>query len=131
MSSARHQRLKAIFDQASERAGDERAAYLLSLRGEDAALRAEVEALLAWGAAHPEFLEPEAADRPGADIGARIGAWRVVREIGRGGMGTVYHVERADGQFAKRAALKLVAAAGLGTESLRRRFRRTAAPGRS
>jgi tetratricopeptide (TPR) repeat protein/predicted Ser/Thr protein kinase len=40
--------------------------------------------------------------------GQRIGAWRVVRRIGHGGMGTVFLVERADGQYEQRGALKLV-----------------------
>jgi eukaryotic-like serine/threonine-protein kinase len=40
--------------------------------------------------------------------GQMFGAWRVVEEIGRGGMATVHLVERADGQFDQRGALKLV-----------------------
>ncbi len=42
--------------------------------------------------------------------GARVGAWEVVRELGTGGMGTVYLAQRADGEFAQRAALKILAA---------------------
>lgn len=48
---------------------------------------------------------PEA---PALEAGIRVGRWRVVGEVGRGGMGTVYLVERADGTFDQRAALKLV-----------------------
>ena len=51
----------------------------------------------------------------------RVGAYRVVREIGRGGMGAVYLGERDDGQFRQRAALKL-ARGGIGTDYLTRRF---------
>ena len=40
--------------------------------------------------------------------GDRIGSWRVVRVLGRGGMATVYLAERADGQFEQRAALKVL-----------------------
>ena len=40
---------------------------------------------------------------------ARIGAYRIVREIGRGGMGVVYLAERADGEFRQRVAIKLIA----------------------
>jgi serine/threonine-protein kinase len=44
-------------------------------------------------------------DEPSA--GQRIGRWRVIQELGHGGMGTVYLVSRADGEFEQRAALKL------------------------
>src|SRR5688572_19124504 len=43
-----------------------------------------------------------------ATTGARIGAYRIVRELGRGGMGTVYLGERADRQFEQRVALKVL-----------------------
>ncbi len=45
-------------------------------------------------------------------IGERIGGWRVLREIGRGGMGAVYLVERVGVEFAQRGALKLVEGSG-------------------
>ena len=40
--------------------------------------------------------------------GTPIGPWRLLDEIGHGGMGTVYLAERADGEFKQRAALKLL-----------------------
>lgn len=40
--------------------------------------------------------------------GTRLGAWRVVRQLGRGGMGVVYEAERGDGEFIMRAAFKVV-----------------------
>jgi eukaryotic-like serine/threonine-protein kinase len=49
----------------------------------------------------------------------RIGAFRVVREIGRGGMGRVFLAERADGQFEQRVAIKLIQD---GTPGVLRRF---------
>jgi serine/threonine protein kinase/tetratricopeptide (TPR) repeat protein len=42
--------------------------------------------------------------------GTRIGAWEVVRELGSGGMGAVYLVQRADEMFAQQGALKILAA---------------------
>lgn len=63
-----------------------------------------------------------ASETPSARIGERIGAWRVTAEIGRGGMATVYRVERVDRQFEQQGALKLLRR-GLDTEDLVRRFR--------
>lgn len=40
--------------------------------------------------------------------GSRLGAWEVVGELGRGGMGVVYLVRRADGHFERAAALKIL-----------------------
>ena len=72
--------------------------------------------------------QPEAGSAPAGDAesipaGARIGPYRVLEEIGRGGMGTVYLAERADGAFEQRVALKRIRL-GLGTELLRDRFLR-------
>ena len=40
--------------------------------------------------------------------GERLGAYVIVRELGRGGMGTVFLAERADGQFEKQVAIKIL-----------------------
>ena len=58
-------------------------------------------------------------DRPGD----RIGPYRVIREIGRGGMGRVLLADRADGQFEQQVALKLVGSGESGGEILRRFLR--------
>ena len=44
----------------------------------------------------------------------RVGPWHIVRLLGRGGMGSVYLGERADGQFEQRAAVKLIQRAAPG-----------------
>ena len=56
---------------------------------------------------HPPTTEPSADDRQSM-IGCAVGAYRINREIGRGGMGTVYEALRADGEFQHRVAIKLV-----------------------
>ncbi len=53
--------------------------------------------------------------------GWRIGAYEVVRELGRGGMGAVYLAARADGQFEKQVAIKVLKR-GTDTEEVLRRF---------
>src|SRR5262249_60474180 len=49
--------------------------------------------------------EPQLEDFP---PGTRIGAWRIVARIGRGGMGVVYEAERAEGDFRQRVAVKVL-----------------------
>lgn len=48
------------------------------------------------------------AERQSPQPGARIGAWRLIRSIGQGGMAEVYLAERADGAFERKVALKLL-----------------------
>ncbi len=55
--------------------------------------------------------------------GDRIGPWRLLRRLGAGGMGEVYLVERSDGAFERRAALKLMHA-GLASSGQSERFQR-------
>jgi serine/threonine-protein kinase len=95
--------------------------------GDDAGLRAEVESLLIAGEeAAGVFAEATPADTVDFDaelVAPRsIGAYRVVRELGRGGMGSVYLGERSEGDFAHRVAIKVVRA-GAGSELVLRRFR--------
>ena len=53
--------------------------------------------------------------------GRRIGAYQVIREIGSGGMATVYLAVRADDQYRKRVAIKLVKK-GMDLDEIPRRF---------
>ena len=53
--------------------------------------------------------------------GKRIGAYRLIRILGRGGMGVVYLAERADEQYHKQVAIKLIPQ-GLETPEVQRRF---------
>ena len=101
----------------------------------DVALRTDAENLLSRYTAARSFLSapPSAAAaalvaevRDGEPVeaieGKRIGAWRIVRELGRGGMSRVYLAERADGAFEQRVALKLMRA-DLDSEIEHERFR--------
>ena len=56
------------------------------------------------------------------EVPERLGAYRVVREIGRGGLATVYLAER-DGEFSRRVAIKLIRR-GLDTDDIVERLRR-------
>jgi serine/threonine protein kinase/Tfp pilus assembly protein PilF len=63
----------------------------------------------------------EPGDQPSM-VGRHIGPYRIAREIGRGGMGTVYEARRADGEFQHRVAIKLIKS-GLDSDFVLRRFR--------
>jgi eukaryotic-like serine/threonine-protein kinase len=124
-SGLRHE-IEAIFDEAIERSPAERGPWLDARCGTDHRLRTEVDALIAAHERAEGLLErniARAAERavPDATRGRRIGAYRVIREIGRGGMGVVYLAERSDGQYQQRVAVKLLRASP-DAEELRRRF---------
>ncbi|MEX2500247.1 MAG: serine/threonine-protein kinase [Wenzhouxiangellaceae bacterium] len=70
--------------------------------------------------------EPESADQPDhpdLERGTRIGAWRLLRRLGRGGMGDVWLAERDDGQYQLQVAVKLIDSV-LDSELLRDQLRR-------
>lgn len=54
--------------------------------------------------------------------GLRLGPWQLKREIGRGGMGSVWLAERVDGEFAQQVAIKVIRR-GMDTEQVLERFR--------
>lgn len=115
MDTARWNALAAHFDAALALPPEQRRDYVERATADDPGLRAELQSLLRAHQSDPGFLEeqpvPEArafsqALRPGD----AVGAWRVVRLLGHGGMGEVYEVARADGQFEQRAAMKVMRA---------------------
>jgi serine/threonine-protein kinase len=131
----RWQRVAAIFDVVVELPPAEQAGELERLCAGNADVQREVAALLGADAvsgafdhaidvtrvrAAADWVETVDRDAPGTD---RIGPWRIERELGRGGMGVVFLVERADGQFQQRAALKLIKR-GMESEAVLARFLR-------
>jgi len=116
MSVERIRRIERLFDASLELHGEERRAFLAE-RCHDPAVRAEVEALLEAGKSAFAWFD-DLAERLASSrrdellranrVGRRIGAYRTLERIGRGGMGTVFLAERADGQFDHRVALKLL-----------------------
>ena len=123
----------ALFDAALQRSADERTAFLRAECGHDRALYHAVTALLdadaeaegALGESAADFasdlLDALARDGLGLAPGTRVGAYEIVGELGRGGMGAVYRAARADGTFEKEVALKLVKR-GMDTDEVLRRF---------
>jgi serine/threonine-protein kinase len=117
----RWRRIAAILDPALDLPAEERSAFLDETCAGDTELRAEVEAFLAAdaeagaflgvsaGELVPELLAEAAGEEDGetADLaGNQVGRYRLLREIGDGGMGTVYEAE--DTQLRRRVAVKLL-----------------------
>ncbi len=130
MTGLRWERLVELFHAVRELPPAERAAHL-GLACDDSDLRREVLRLCDAHERAGGFIETPAlavagswldAPSDGAPVGRRFGPYRVVREIGRGGMGAVYLAERDDGQFRQRVALKLIKR-GMDTDLVLRRFR--------
>jgi len=126
-----HEREQALFILASAKPADERAAFLDRECGEDKALRARLEALLA---AH-EQTEPildgqdpqvkatmkvEFSDPPDESIGQKIGRYKILEKVGEGGCGMVYVAEQTE-PVRRRVALKVIKL-GMDTKQVVARF---------
>ena len=123
--------IKGLFESAVELHGEERERFLSRECQHSQEIRREVETLLKGydeTGDLPESLRASTESRrssPATDdgpIGSRIGAYRIEHEIGRGGMGAVYLATRADSEFDKRVAIKLIRD-GLESDFAFRRFR--------
>ncbi|MEO5823134.1 MAG: protein kinase [Vicinamibacteraceae bacterium] len=122
-------RVKALFNEALDLPAPERARRLDAACGDDDALRREVESLLAFagrdgplGPTGPEQAASALEVVPDPNFGKRLGAYRILRELGRGGMGAVYLAERVDGEFQQQVAIKIVRHS-VADPDLERRFR--------
>jgi len=124
------ERVKAGFHAALEVPPAERDAFVARTHADDAELRAQIGSLLASHHDADDFLETPAvalmddttAFRDAAMPRERIGPYRMLTEIGRGGMGAVYLATRDDGQFTQRVAIKLIKR-GMDTDAIVARFR--------
>jgi tetratricopeptide (TPR) repeat protein len=113
--------VRALFDAVEPLPAPERE-QRLAASGEPPEVVAEVRALLqAEAASATGFLEQPAAAATAIAPGQRLGPWRLVSLLGRGGMGEVWEAARDDGQFQGRAAVKLLKA-GLDSAAVLDRF---------
>ena len=135
MNAELNRRALEVFDAVVDLPAAEQAARIDALCASDALLHARVVALLQadirdsepftgdaarWSQAMARASESAAEAQRAGKV---IGAWRVVATLGHGGMGTVYEVERSDGAYQQRAALKLIRGAA-DSPAARERFLR-------
>jgi serine/threonine protein kinase len=129
---SRWRKIEDLFHKALEQPEPERQHWLENACAGDDSLLREVESLLdseksdaslsirehvaGAATAMADALERDSLPR-------KVGPYRLLRQIGRGGMGTVYLAERADGAFEQQVAVKMVQP-GMDTEFILARFRR-------
>lgn len=118
----RLEQVEHLFHAALEREPHERAAFLAEASSGDITLLRQVETLLSADSGYGDSLQTPALEMCAAAIAAdalkadedrsltgnRVGAYRILRELGRGGMGAVYLAARDDGQYQQQVAIKLI-----------------------
>ena len=128
MSDDRWDRLDSLFQRAADLAPAERVALLAEVRADDPELADELEALLRFDRVGERPLDQAVQgavtsilDRAGPDRrGTRLGPYRIIEELGHGGMGTVYLAERADDAYHAQVAIKLIRGGVASREQIRR-----------
>ncbi len=123
MDEQRRQKIEELFEQALELEPEQRAAFLEKACAGDDELLAEVQSLLDAEENLPDFLEAPLVVEQSINNwqDKNIGPFRVIRELGRGGMGMVFLAERVGAGFEQKVALKLVQPE-IGKTNLHERF---------
>lgn len=130
MTPVRWRKVQRLFDAVLSREPAERPAYLAQITGDDAAQRQEVESLIRSLEEASRFIDEPAVDLRSPEVpetdalgaGSRVGAYRLERLLGTGGVGRVYLASRADRAFERQVAVKVIKR-GMDTDDLVRRFK--------
>jgi tetratricopeptide (TPR) repeat protein len=133
LDAERWRRTRELFDRLADAPPASWDSELAQLCSDDAEIRAEALALLradaqtaAPTAAAARVVDAAAEEQERREqaqlVGQRVGPYSLLREIGRGGMGHVWLAERADGEFKKLVAIKLLRS-GWDADELLQRFR--------
>ncbi len=126
MDTQLQRRAHEVLEEALERVGEERSSFLSEACAGAPEVRREVDSLLAVDSRLAARLDgralEEEAQAPNLEPGERIGPYQIVEKIGGGGMGEVYRARRADQEYQREAAIKIIKP-GLETAPLLERFR--------
>lgn len=119
--------LSPYLDQVLAMTDDERAAWLISLGERNPTLAEQLRTLIDEHRllVQEGFLEKRPGSSPGVVglAGQTVGSYRLISQIGQGGMGSVWLAERSDGRFERRVAVKFLSLALMGRTG-EERFRR-------
>ena len=130
MTPDRWQLLQELFNAAVDLPPEQQAAFLNESCGDDETLRRQAESLILATEQSTQRIqqviqgaaELTTIDEPAFPAGRRIGPYQVIQTLGHGGMGDVYLAVRADDEYQKRVAIKVVQH-DLGNPEILRRFR--------
>ena len=126
MTPERFRQVRNLFEAVLEKQPAEREVFVDEAAQSDQDLRAEVERMLDAHQRTVTFLDGSVAaptelrTDPRRMEGRQLGPYEILREIGRGGMGTVYLGRRNDGLFQQRVAIKVVTPETAGGEIIQR-----------
>src|ERR1039457_31663 len=109
-TAERWHRIESIFHAAIQTRIEDRVEYVRKACNGDELLFVELQRMLTAHDAESESTKSGAAEHECTRAGDSLGEYRIDREIGHGGMGTVYLAHRADGHFEQQVALKVVSA---------------------
>ncbi len=135
MTSEEWQQVKTIVQQSLDTEPDKRARFVAETCGDDPSLRNEVDTLLAANESLGDFIEtpaflqvmetlPAEEHAPEFTVGQKFGHYEIIRELGRGGMGTVYLAQ--DNELGRKVALKVLPSGFADGSGAASRFRREA-----
>jgi eukaryotic-like serine/threonine-protein kinase len=126
MNVERWHKIKKTFNEAAEMSVANRHQFLNKVCLNDAAMRGEIEKMLRFADDENDTFESNAFELLGDNypgkIPERIGKYKILREIGRGGMGAVYEAIYETENFSQRVALKVIKR-GMDTDQILSRFR--------
>lgn len=108
MDSKEWEEIQNYFHQCIELPLSEQDSIIDKLQNKKPSIAKEVKKLLNAHHASGAFLEEEVLDESFISPGDRLGPWEIIREIGQGGMSTVFLASRADGQFDRQVAIKFL-----------------------